>query len=358
MQTDYDEEVAFAAARKLYDLARHRPDQPFLLFVSFTNPHDPWEVPARCWERYARSSIPDPVVPSLPLREADPHSRRLRAMCRVDEAELTAQDIRRARHGYFAAISYLDERIGEVLGALRESGLDERTTVLFCADHGEMLGRAGPLVQDVVLRAVGAGAADRQATGCGRARRVTVAGVTAGRRADAAGAGRAPPTVPDGDGVSLLRRARDRPVISEYHGEGVQAPSAMVRSGDHKLIVSREDPDLLYDLAADPQELHDLSASDGARGAAARGAGVAAGPAPTSTGACASASASATSSRRRCAAARHARGTTSPQVDASRQYVRNRDDMYELAAPGAAGQRRPGRALARRPPRGRGSVAP
>ena len=48
-------------------------------------------------------------------------------------------------------------------------------------------------------------------------------------------------------------------MVSEYHAEGVQAPAAMVRSGAHKLIVSLEDPDLLYDLAADPRELHDLS---------------------------------------------------------------------------------------------------
>ena len=143
MQTDYDEEVCFHAVRKLYDIARHRPDQPFLLFVSFTNPHDPWEIPQRHWQRYRRSEIPDPAVPSLPLAQADPHSRRLRAMCRVDEASLTDEQIRRARHAYFAAVSYLDERVGEVLGALQRSGMADRTTVLFCADHGEMLGERG-----------------------------------------------------------------------------------------------------------------------------------------------------------------------------------------------------------------------
>ena len=57
MQTDYDQEVAFLAARKLYEIARHRPDQPFLLFASFTNPHDPWEIPGRFWSGYARATI-------------------------------------------------------------------------------------------------------------------------------------------------------------------------------------------------------------------------------------------------------------------------------------------------------------
>src|SRR5665213_1045660 len=89
-----------------------------------------------------------------------------------------------------------------------------------------------------------------------------------------------------GDGESLLS-PRVRPVISEYHGEGVQAPSAMIRSGDEKMIVSLEDPDLLFDLAADPHELQSLHAD-------------------------APASASVTSSRRRCTAAGLRRGTTSP----------------------------------------------
>ncbi len=48
-------------------------------------------------------------------------------------------------------------------------------------------------------------------------------------------------------------------MFAEYHAEGVQAPSAMIRAGRHKLIVSGEDPDLLYDLESDPLELRDLA---------------------------------------------------------------------------------------------------
>ena len=85
-----------------------------------------------------------------------------------------------------------------------------------------------------------------------------------------------------GDGVSLvpaLRRsetggvagvAPDHPVVSEYHAEGVQAPSAMIRHAGHKLIVSLQDPDLLYDLAADPLELTDRSGDPGAAPVLAR----------------------------------------------------------------------------------------
>src|SRR5579862_4417936 len=62
MQTDYDEEVSFQAVRALHDLAREGDATPFLLFVSFTNPHDPWEIPSRHWDRYRPEEIDDPVV--------------------------------------------------------------------------------------------------------------------------------------------------------------------------------------------------------------------------------------------------------------------------------------------------------
>ncbi len=337
MQTDYDEEVAFQAVRKLYEIARHRDGQPFFLFVSFTNPHDPWEIPGRFWDLYRRDEIDLPAVPSLPLDQADPHSRRLRAMCQVDEAGLTDEQIRRARHGYYAAVSYMDERVGDVLRALRDSGLDDSTAVLFCADHGEMLGERGlwykmsflehsARVPFIVRRPGGAGA--RVSSPVSLLDFAPTVLELAGLPADAvAGTGDGVSLAPALDGAPV-----DHPVISEYHAEGVRAPSAMIRSGPHKLIASLEDPDLLYDLDADPSELDDLSGS--ADHAAVRSA------------------LRAELDRRLdlpdidrrvrvsqrerqliSRALRHGRPPAwdhQPEVDAARQYIRNREDLYEL----------------------------
>jgi choline-sulfatase len=351
MQTDYDEEVCFHAVRKLHDIARHRPDQPFLLFVSFTNPHDPWEIPQRHWERYRRSEIPDPAVPSLPLERADPHSRRLRAMCRVDEAPLTDEQIRRARHAYFAAVSYLDERVGEVLGALQRSGMADRTTVLFCADHGEMLGERGLWYKmaffeqsarvPLIVRVPGA-----------RPRRVAepvslldvtptlleLAGLPAEQVSPppAAGAAGSPDeharaAVSLAAAVTGAGHAPSRPVVSEYHAEGATAPSAMVRDGRFKLIRSLEDPDLLYDLEADPRELSDLSAAPEHADTVARlGASLDARVDLVAVGRRVLAS----QRERRLVSAAVRRGVRpkwdfEPASDSSRRYVRNREDLYE-----------------------------
>ena len=61
MQMDYDDEVAPRAVRKLRDLARDGREQPFFLTVSFTHPHDPWELRPRYWERYEKAAIDLPA---------------------------------------------------------------------------------------------------------------------------------------------------------------------------------------------------------------------------------------------------------------------------------------------------------
>ena len=342
MQVDYDDEVCFRATRKLHDLARHRPEQPFFLFVSFTSPHDPWELPARYWERYRRDEIGDPTVPALPLDELDPHSRRLRAMCQVDEAKLTPEQVRRARHGYYAAISYVDERIGEVLGALRDSGLEDRTTVVFCSDHGEMLGERGLWYKMSFLEQSarvpllvrrpgpnGDGVPARVATPVSLLDFAPTVLELAGLRADAIAG--------PGDGVSLVpalggATSPSHPVFSEYEAEGVQAPAAMFRSGTHKLIVSLQDPDLLYDLSVDPLELRNLASSPEAEPAIERlrheietrlDLREIDGRVRESQ-----------RERRLISQALHKGVAPSwdhePRLDAAEQYIRNRDDMYEL----------------------------
>ena len=269
MQQDYDEEVAFRAVRAIFDFARSGGERPFFLVVSFAHPHDPWELRARYWDLYERDEVELPAVPPVPLAEADPHSRRLRDMCGVDAAGVSSEQVRAARHGYYAAVSYLDERVGEVLGALREAGLEDDTIVAFTADHGEMLGERGLwykmsfFEQSARVPLV-----------------VRVPGGVGGRRVaepvslldlgptllELAGA----PPLDDVDGDSLVplmpgasRSApgghRSAPVVGEYLAEGVNHPAVMVRRGPWKLIACPGDPDQLYDLSTDPAELTNLA---------------------------------------------------------------------------------------------------
>jgi choline-sulfatase len=266
MQLDYDAEVTFHARRRIFDFARDRGRKPFFLVASFTHPHDPWEIPGRYWARYDPDAILPPSVPAPPLSEADPHSRRVREMLGVDEAGLTEAQVRTARHAYFAAISYVDERVGELLAALRDAGLDDETIVVFTADHGEMLGERGLWFKMSFFEPSARVPLIVSAPGRFRARRVgepvslvdlapTLLELAADPRAEG--------LEPDGTSLAPLLdgRAAGGPaaVVAEYLAEGVRSPALMIRRGRHNFVSCPGDPDQLYDLLDDPLELVNLA---------------------------------------------------------------------------------------------------
>jgi choline-sulfatase len=341
MQVDYDDEVAFRAVRRILDFARDGTSDPFVLVVSFSHPHDPWEVPGRYWERYDREAIDPPAVPAIPASEADPHSRRLREMIGADEARLSDEQVRTARHGYYAAISYVDERISEVLAALGDTGLDRETTVVLTADHGEMLGERGlwykmsffePSARvPLIVSAPGRIAPGR------RTEPVSLLDV-APTLLEVATSGPVDERAEDMDGSSLgpLLDGRDAdrsaPVVGEYLAEGVTSPAVMVRRGPHKFISCEGDPDQLYALGNDRLELVNLAErSTHAELCHTFREEVAA---RWDTDELGRRVLESQSERRLVATALGAgRSTTwdfQPYVDASAQYVRSRADVYEL----------------------------
>jgi choline-sulfatase len=267
MQMDYDDEVAFRAVRKLHDLGRERGARPFFLCVSFTNPHDPWELRPRYWDLYDPAAIPLPEVGPIPREQADPHSLRLRDMSGIDDVALTDEQVRRARHGYYAAISYLDERVAEVLGALEESGLGDDTIVLFTTDHGEMLGERGlwykmAFFEQSARVPLLVSAPGRLAGGHRVSDPVSLLDVAptlldlCGLPAEPSLAGRSLAGALAGEDLA----ASD--VVVEYLAEGVNSPAVMLRRGRWKYVWCADDPEQLFDLAADPAELENLAPSE------------------------------------------------------------------------------------------------
>ena len=107
-QMEYDDEVAYHAERKLYDLARGNDDRPWCLTVSFTHPHDPYVARRRFWDLYESCAELEPTVGATQFDRQDPHSQRLQLASDYQAYDITAEDIRRSRRAYFANISYLD----------------------------------------------------------------------------------------------------------------------------------------------------------------------------------------------------------------------------------------------------------
>ncbi len=120
-------------------------DQPFFLAAGFVRPHLPFSVPRRYFDRYDRDALPMPACPQPPsdVPDAALHRSpelRLHYEGIEDQDPLSEPLTRSLRHGYFAAVSFLDEQIGRVLTAVDRLGLRDDTIVAFTVDHGWNLG--------------------------------------------------------------------------------------------------------------------------------------------------------------------------------------------------------------------------
>jgi choline-sulfatase len=270
MQIDYDDEVEYRAVQRIYDLARAPEQQPFFLTVSYTHPHPPFVAPQRHWDRYRHADIDMPRVAEIPYEQLDEHSRWLYVAHAQDQYTITPAHVRQARHAYYAMVSYVDEKIGSVLSALSETGLDRNTVVVFVSDHGEMLGERGMWFKQCFFED-----SVRVPFMVSWPQRLTPSRVGAHVSlvdllptfVDLAAQGGAPsaPALDPLDGQSLMPllqgqdSGEERVVISEYSSEGVCAASRMVRQGRFKYIFTHGLPPMLFDLQADPHELNNLS---------------------------------------------------------------------------------------------------
>ena len=128
-------------------------DMPFMLYVSFFEPHPPYTGPLN--DLYDPQEIS--VGPAF-LKRPDDGSllNRLRADYYMagnlnplgidDYHDLTAEDgWRRLRAQYFANVTLVDRQVGKMLDALRETGQLDNTIIVFTSEHGEMAGDHGML---------------------------------------------------------------------------------------------------------------------------------------------------------------------------------------------------------------------
>lgn len=137
----YDGRVAAEAVRIMPELAK---GGPFFLAVGFWKPHAPFNAPKKYWDLYDPEKLP-PLNPDRPTDAPEiafhPSTEILGPV--DQQKQPTPEQVAEMRHGYFAAVSYMDAQVGKVLAALRESGLEENTLVIFWGDHGYHLGEHG-----------------------------------------------------------------------------------------------------------------------------------------------------------------------------------------------------------------------
>lgn len=253
-------------------------DQPFAVMCSFPDPHHPWTPPGRYWDMYDPASI---EVPASMSREGEPapHVRwlldeRQQGKAKVDGPRLFAASQREVQEMIaltYGMITNIDDRIGMVMDALRASGADENTVVIFTADHGDLMGDhgivlKGPLHYQSLIRVPLIWREPGSAPAAVRSDLVSSMDLPA---ALLTRAGIAPPNGSQGRALvtpsgEALPTARDAVLVEENQQRAYLGFEKPVRvrtlvSETHRLSVFGEgDWGELYDLDADPHEMNNL----------------------------------------------------------------------------------------------------
>jgi len=242
-------------------------DRPWALFVSFLYPHYPLVAPPELCALYPPERV---LLPFLYREEEWPRHpaldlfRRLRA----HDQPFSEAELRRAIATYYAMVTFMDEQVGQVLGALADSGLDSSTRVIYTTDHGEHLGDHGLWWKRAMYESAAAVP-------------LIFAGpeIPVGRVVDAnVSLIDLFPTIVESVGAKLaeqdkdlpgrslfrtIAKPEDRSIFSEYHGAGSAAGNYMLRSSRYKYVHYCDGPPQLFDMHDDPEEKHDLSNDPG-----------------------------------------------------------------------------------------------
>ncbi|MBR0652021.1 sulfatase-like hydrolase/transferase [Roseomonas terrae] len=262
----YDRRVAAAAQTWLRESAPRHTDKPWVLFVSMVSPHFPLTAPPEHYYRYADRDLPKPKLWDAPVEERLPHPWLRGYGHRSDHYRhfRSDDDLHRALAGYYGLVSFMDDHVGKILAALEAAGITDDTRVIYTSDHGDNLGSRGlwgkctMYEESARIPLLMAGPDVPAATACPTP--VTLCDVAA-TILDAVGAADAITELAL-PGESLLALAgappKDKAALSQLH---TYCPNGvfMLRTLRHKYIHYVGAAPQLFDLEADPEELHDLA---------------------------------------------------------------------------------------------------
>ncbi len=133
-------------------LGQRDPDNPFFLWMIFEAPHSPFDPPQPYDRMYDNFTIPDPVLGDWST-DPPPILQTWRLEKKWDR--LKPEVIREARRRYYGLISHIDYQLGRFLGELKMKGLYDDTVIVLTADHGEHLGDHGLFAKYTFLQSGG-----------------------------------------------------------------------------------------------------------------------------------------------------------------------------------------------------------
>jgi len=253
--------------RTLRFLENRDPSCPYFLTMGFVAPHPPLHPPAPYFERYLRTGVPAPAIGDWAEPPAFPRTGGGDWVA-PSEVNLTGEALLSARAGYYGLINHVDDQLRRLLNPVIGIGghLQRDTIVVFTSDHGEMLGdhylwrksrayEASARVPFLVQAPEQFGLQRGSTIGapCTHADIMPTLLEMAGIEV---------PETCDGRSMLPLMRGEDVAWRDYVHIEHVPNDMGLTDGREKYIWEPRTGREQFFDLTADPNECHDLSASE------------------------------------------------------------------------------------------------
>tara|TARA_B000000557_G_scaffold168066_1_gene136587 strand:- start:2754 stop:3812 length:1059 start_codon:yes stop_codon:yes gene_type:complete len=113
-------------------------EKPFFLGVGFVRPHVPFVAPKKYYEPflpYSKMKLPPKIE-----GDWDDIPKPGINYCTSLNMKMDIRKQKKAVGGYYASVAFVDGQVGKVMAALKASGQEDNTIVIFTSDHGFHLG--------------------------------------------------------------------------------------------------------------------------------------------------------------------------------------------------------------------------
>jgi arylsulfatase A-like enzyme len=237
-------------------------DKPFFLTCAFNGPHPPFKISEPYYSMYDADSIDEPINFKPGADEPECKSESFYRALWQDHGD-DWDRWKKTAAVYRGFVTYIDDQIGRIIAELEKKGLKEDTFIIYCSDHGEMLGQHGlwhkmqPYEEALRVPLIISAPWMK-----GSLRSDELASLIDIPSTILSAAGISPPA--DYEGSDLLKvfengRIENREYIfsqqkplGEFHKE---VDWRMITDKRYKFVWNRNDAEELYDLEIDPNEL-------------------------------------------------------------------------------------------------------
>jgi arylsulfatase A-like enzyme len=232
-------------------LKGYKADKPLFLWVNYSVPHEPHDVPSVYHTPFAAAKMPGRTKPSNFT-----HPENLIERTKTFRNDRLAEEFQR---GFHANIAFMDTQVNRLLSALDKKGMLDNSWIVFFSDHGAMAGSQGLIHKHTLFRSVTQPSLIvRAPKGAGGGTRVTqpveLLDLLPTTLAIAGGTGEKAP-----NGVSLLPLFEGKAIVKPHVFAEIEK-WVVVSDGQHRLIRSVDRArSFLFNDSADPENLTDLA---------------------------------------------------------------------------------------------------